>query len=178
MKKPKSIVSMTFTLFLAVLLQSCASGLHLLSMPAEPADIGGTYTLLLYGCHYPNDVKDVALLVDEGSKYPLEIYDIDTSYKVKKGVPAKQALSEAESFIRCSTHRVIGTQIRRIPDGSGGTIGFEVRPLYFPLDFGFPDIMLITYTLKDGTVRSYIRLDPNVESAIESSGSNESSSRN
>jgi hypothetical protein len=172
MKKLKIIFTATFSLVLAGMLQACVSAQHLVSMPAEPADVRGTYTLLLYGCHYPDDIKDVAILVDEGSKYPLEIFDLDTSYQAIKGVPAEEALSRADSFVRCSNmHRIWQTQVRRIPDDSGGTIGFEVRPLYFPIEFGSPDVMLISYALKNGTVRAYIKLDPDVERAIESSGS-------
>ena len=29
--------------------------------------MSGAYTLLLYGCHYPDDIKNVAILVDEKS---------------------------------------------------------------------------------------------------------------
>ncbi len=158
-------------LMLSAILTACIPGKQLTARAADPAEVKGIYTLLLYGCRYPDDIKNVAFLVDEGSKYPLEIYDLDTSYKVKKGVPAQQALSEADSFVRCSTHRVWQTQLLRIPDDSGGTIGYEVRPLYLPPEFGFPDVLLVSYALKDGAVRAYIKLDPNVEKDIESSGS-------
>ena len=163
-------------LMLGVVLTACVPGKQLLARAADPAEVKGAYTLLLYGCHYPDDIKNVALLVAEGSRYPLEIYDLDTSYKVKKGVPAQQALSEAYSFVRCSPHRIWQPQLLRIPYDSGGTIGYEIRPLYLPLEFGFPDVLLISYALKDGMVRAYIRLDPNVERELEDTGSKERNS--
>ncbi len=158
-------------LMLGVVLTACVPGKQLLARAADPAEVKGAYTLLLYGCHYPGDIKNDAILVAEGSRYPLEIYDLDTSYKVKKGVPARQALSEADSFVRCSTHRIWQTQLLRIPDDSGGTIGYEIRPLYLPLEFGVPDVLMVSYALKDGTVRAYIKLDPNVEKELEDTGS-------
>jgi len=159
-------------LLLALTLQACAFGKQLATSPADPADLKGTYTLLLYGCHYPEDIKNLAILVDEGSKYPVEIYDLPTSYQVKKGVPGPQALKEADPFVRCSARRVSGTQVRRISDDAGGTIGFEVRPLYFWLEFGQTDVLLVSYSLQqNGTVRTYIRLDPDVERIVESPGS-------
>ncbi len=159
---------------LLLTLQACAAGKQLATSSANPAEVQGrTYTLLLYGCHYPVDIKNLALLVDEGSKYPVEIFDIPTSYQVKKGVPGPEALKEADSFVRCSTRRVSGTQLRRISDDAGGTIGYEVRPLYFPLEFGITDVMLVSYSLQHGTVKTYIRLDPDVERAIESVGSDD-----
>jgi len=156
---------------LVAVLAACATGKPLLTTEAQPTDVKGTYTLLLYGCHYPDDVKDVAYLIDEGSKQPFEIYDIKTSYKIKKGVPSEQALKEAEAFIRCSNRRVSYTGFRSIPDGAGGILGYEVRPLFFPTEFGFPDIMLINYVqLKDGMIRTYIKLHPDVEKQLAASG--------
>ena len=155
MKEITSKFAGTVLTVLVMALTACAPGTQLLTSEAQPAAVTGTYTLLLYGCHYPDDVKDVAILLDERSTQPFEIYDIKTSYKVKKGVPAQEALSEAEAFIRCSSHRVNYTGLRSIPDGAGGILGYEVRPLYFPTEFGFPDIMLINYVMtKDGMIRA------------------------
>jgi hypothetical protein len=157
---------------LLLILQACAAVKQLDTSSADPADLQGrAYTLLLYGCHYPEDIKNLAVLVDEGSRYPVEIFDIPSSYKVKKGVPGPEALKEADSFVRCSTRRVSQTQLRRIADDAGGTIGYEVRPIYFPLEFGQTDVLLVSYSLQNGTVRTYIRLDRDVERALESSGS-------
>jgi hypothetical protein len=173
MFKQKRIALTGFLLVLATGVQSCMMGTQLMTSEARQADVQGTYTLLLYGCHYPADLKDVAILVADGGKYPLEIYDIGTSYKVNKEVAAQDALAEAESFVKCSTYGVRSIQLKRISDGSGGTLGFEVRPLYVPLEFGSDDVMSISYSLRDGIVRAYIRLDPQVERAIEASGSDD-----
>ena len=166
MKKNIPKIAGTIFVMLVTILTACVPRTQLLTTGAQPADVTGTYTLLLYGCHYADDVKNVAILIDEGNKSPFEIYDINTSYTVKKGVPAKQALSEADSFVRCSSHRVLQTELRRIPDANSNILGYEMRPLYFPLDFGKTDIFLISYSLKDGTIRAYIRLLPDVEKKI------------
>ena len=171
MKRPYETILMIAVLCL-VPLQACVAGKDLVTGPARSADVEGTYTLLLYGCHYPADIKDLAILVDQNSAYPVEIYDLDTSYKMKKGVAGPQAFREAEAFVRCSTRRVTEVRASRIRDGAGGTVGFEVRPIYFPLEFGQTDVFLVNYTLTNGKVRAYIRLDPAVERALESSGSN------
>jgi hypothetical protein len=158
-------------LIMIMAITACAPGMQLLTTGVQKAEVKGTFTLLLYGCHYPDDVKNVAILLDEGNTQPFEIYDIKTSYKVKKGISAQEALSQADSFVKCSTRRVTDTELRRIPDGSGGILGYELRPLYFPLEFGSSDIMLISYSLKDGMIRAYIRLLPDVERQIEAVGS-------
>ena len=175
MKGINAVPGAAALLFIAIALAGCMAGKRLATPAAEPATITGSYTLLLYGCHYPEDIKNVVILLSEGGKYPFEIYDLDTSYKVKKDVPAQLALSEADAFLQCTSHRVKETGVRRITDDAGGTIGYEVRPLYIPYEFGISDVLLTSYFLRhNGTVRAYIRLDPDVEKLLEPSGSRES----
>jgi hypothetical protein len=157
-------------ILLVITLTACVPGIRLMPSAAKPAEMSGTYALLLYGCHYPSDVKNAAFFVEEGSKYPLEIFDIATSYKTITGLSAQQALVKAEAFLRCSTYSVWQTQLSRIPDGSGGIVGYEMRPLYIPYQLGQADVLNISYFLKGGKVITYIRLDSNVESYLESSG--------
>ncbi len=163
-------------LLLAATLQACVPANQLRTRSADPSELNGAYTLMLYGCHYPDQINNVAIFVAENSKYQVEIYDLDTSYKLKKDVPSQQAFADADSFVRCSTYRVWQTQLLRIPDGSGGTIGFELRPLYVPYEFGMPDVLRTTYTLRNGVVRVYIKMDPDVEKALEASGGDRDSS--
>ncbi len=178
MNGPINFLRAALILMLAAMLQACAPGKRLTTSAATPSDLQGTYTLMLYGCHYSDQINNIALLVDENSKYPVEIYDLATSYKVKKGVSPQQALAEADSFVRCSSYRLWQTQLLRIVDDSGGTIGFEVRPLYIPYEFGNPDVLLINYVLNEGKVRVYVRIDPDVQRAIEASGDVRQSSDN
>jgi hypothetical protein len=163
MKPMNNIVRTTFILVLAAMLQACMAGKQLMTSGADPAEVKGTYTLLLYGCHYPAQIQEVAILVEEGSKYPVKIHDLDSSYTVKQGVPAAEALSEADRFVRCSANRIWRTEMKKILDDAGGTIGYEVRPLYMPVVFGFPDVVKVSYSLQKGTVWAYVRLFPDVE---------------
>jgi hypothetical protein len=159
----KNSIRFAAILVMTGMLQSCMTGMQLTTTSADKKLIAGTYSLLLYGCHYPEQIDNVAILVEENSKYPLEIYDIDTSYTVKKSIPAQQAIAEADAFVRCSSHRILETQITRIPDDSGGTMGYEVRPLYVVMEFGTPDVLRINYSLMNGKVRVYIKKAPQVE---------------
>jgi hypothetical protein len=157
MKRLNNIIGLATLLMMTISMQSCVLGTQLNTTSADPKLITGTYTLLLYGCNYPDQIDNVAILVDKNSKYPLEIYDIDTSYSVKNDIPAQQAIAEADAFVRCSNHRVPQTRITRIPDDSNGTIGYEVRPLYVPMEFGTADILIINYSLKNGKVWTFIK---------------------
>jgi hypothetical protein len=63
------------------------------------------------------------------------------------------------------------TRVHRIPDDSGGTIGYEVLPRYPFSDISGPDPLLVSYSLKDGKITVTIRLSPEAESKIKSAGS-------
>ncbi len=170
MIKISPFFSVSVVLLLTITVGACVPGKRLTPEAAKPAEMTGTYTLLLYGCFYPSDVKNAAFVVKEGSKYPLEIFDLDASYKTIKGLSAEQALAKAKSFLRCSTYDVWQTPLRRIPDDSGGTIGYEIRPLYIPYELGQADVLNISYSLKNGKVITYITLDRNVELNLDASG--------
>lgn len=157
---------------------ACAPGKRLPVSPITQTEISGTVTLYLYGCRYPADVKNAAFLIREEAGYTFDIFDLATSYTTKRGVPAAQALREAQAFLQCTNRRVTSTALRRVSDDTGGILGYEMRPLYFPLEFGVPDILLISYVLRDRVVSAYIEYQPGVENTIENVGpDNRDSSR-
>jgi hypothetical protein len=138
---------------------------HLKTEAATPADVQGTYTLLLHGCRHPDDLENVAILDKEGDPYSFEIFAKDSAYTVKGGLTGEQALKEAEQFIRCTTHyERIG--LKKILGPGRAGIGFEVRPTYSPTRFGTSDVIDMQYVIKDRKVAVYIKLDPEVERAI------------
>jgi hypothetical protein len=133
---------------------------------AKASDITGTYTLILYGGNYPDDLETIAILDREGDRYNFEPYAPDFEYRVKKGEPAKKALREAEKFVSFH-YSFLRSQISRIIDNKGKTIGYEVRPLYQPLTFGISDVLDVYYLLKEGgRVKVLIRLKRSVEGGL------------
>ena len=161
MNKMKSIGMLITYLTIAAVLQGC-SGMQLAPKFADTAEINGTYKLILFGCNYADDIQNMAILIDEKSQYLVDIYALDEMYKVKKDLSASQALSEAKTFISCSTHTVWQTVLRRIADKDGKTIAYELKPLYRSWEFGIPEVLLSSYSLKNGKVTAYIRLEPSV----------------
>jgi hypothetical protein len=149
---------------LAASLSGCMLGTQLQTETADPGTISGTYDLLLYGCRYPGDLERAAFLIAPDKTGTVDLFVPETSYKVKRGLPADTALAEADAFVRCDLHNTV-TELRvhRIPDGSNGTIGYEILPRYLPSDEGGTDPLLVSYALKDGKITVYIRLFPDVE---------------
>ncbi len=162
MQRAKSITWISILTVFATL-QACAPGIHLLPKPADPSEIKGTYTLILYGCRYADDLENMAVLVDAKNKYKFEVYAHENMYKVKKEVSGTEAIREANAFINCSMHTVWQTVLRRIFDADGRTIAYELKPLYRPWEFRTPEVLLSSYTLHDGKVTAYFALDPSVK---------------
>lgn len=163
----------TFSLILlsisaGLILQACAAGMQLLPKSADPAALSGTYTLILYGGRHPVDLETMAILVDEKSPYPVEVYALESMYKVTKGLSASQALHAGNAFLRSGSYTLWDTLLRKIADPAGKTIGYELKPLYRPMDIGTPEPVLSAYSLKDGTVFVYISLHPMVKQRDES----------
>lgn len=166
-KRPRFLV-------MGVLLASliaCVPGTALHSRPNRSGDLReGPYTLFLYGCSNNQSIENTVVLAPEGGKHPLSVYGPVFGYKVKQGLPAREALREAEQFLQCSVF-YRKAQLRSITDASGSVIGYELRPLYSRIDFGTEDVLLVDYRqMEDGRVVVYIRLDPRIERQIDHDG--------
>ena len=135
---------------------------HLKTEAANPADVQGTFTLLLYGCGSRDDLANAAILDKEGDPYTFEIYAPDFSYTSKAGLNAAEALQEAERFVRCNIQSD-RSQLRRVLNPAGTVIGFELRPLYSVGTFGRDDVLDVRYVIKDRKVIVHIELDPAIE---------------
>jgi hypothetical protein len=130
---------------------------------AKPDEMKGTFTLILYGGSYLDDLETIALFDSEGDHYVLEPFVPDFDYRMKKGVPAQEAFKEAEKFVNFHPS-FWRSQLSRILDKEGKTIGYEVRPLYRPFTFGISDVLDVNYWLKEkGRVKVTIRLIPSIE---------------
>ena len=148
--------------FCMVLLQACAGGKALRTAPAMSGDLQGTYVLILYGGSYADDLETIAILDKEGDRYTFDPFSPPFSYRIIKGQTAEHAIPAAEQFIRRhpSYNR---EQVRSILDEQGSVIGYEVRPLYFPLAFGTDDVLDVDYMLRGEKVITTIRIKRSVE---------------
>ncbi len=155
-QSPKSNVPLLL-LALVFLLTSCGGGQYLKTAETGLPDAAGKYTLILYGCRYSGDVENVAILAREDVQYTFNVYAPEFDFKVKKHIPAKEALKEAEGFVRCH-YAFWRSRLSKIMAPEGNIIGYEVRPLYSTLEFGYPDILDINYIAQDKKVTVTISL--------------------
>jgi hypothetical protein len=158
-------VFIVVALILFMVNSAFAISAHLRTEEAKESDVKGVFTVILYGARDINDIETVAILDFEGDQYTLEPYVPSFDYKVKKGLSEKAALDEAHKFI--SYHNAFyRSQLSKIVDDKGNTIGYELRPLYMPFVFGRSDVLEVDYWLKDGKVKVTIKLHPSVERAL------------
>ena len=176
-KVRRVLIFITLLLSLSVFSSTLAQGKLLKTFETAPTVAAGSYTLFLYGCSYHDDVENVAILDREGDPYTLELFTPDFRYKVKTGLSAEQALAEAEQFVTCGPYYQM-TQFSAISDRAGKVIGYEVRPLYSPIRFGTYNVLDIQYADNGAKVVVYIRLDPDIERAIENDGDRHDQSGN
>jgi hypothetical protein len=163
MKTKQSMLMLSLLALLAAILSGCALGTQLKTETADPKTIQGTYDLFTYGCRYPDDLEHAAFLIAPEKSSMVDLFVPATSYKIKRGLPADQALTEADAHVRCGVRTVQEIRVHRIPDGAGGTLGYEILPRFVPTDEGGMDPLLVSYSLKEGKVVVYIRLFPDVE---------------
>ena len=130
---------------------------------AKVDDVTGTFTLILYGGRFSDDLETIAILDREGDQYTFEPYAPEFDYRIKRGVQAQKAIEEVEKFV--SFHNSFWhSQLSKVIDNKGNTIGYELRPLYLPFSYGISDVMEVYYWLKEGNkVKVTIRLTPSIE---------------
>lgn len=162
MRITEKVVVISFVVFLFLITSVVlVQAEYLKTEEVKAEEVTGTFTLVLYGARYSNDLETIAFLDKEGDEYEFEPYAPEFDYKVKKGVSGADALREARKFV--SFHNAFWrSQLSKILDGKGNTIGFEVRPLYLPFIYGRDDLLEVNYEIKSGKVIAYIRLTPQV----------------
>jgi len=135
---------------------SCAPGVRLNTQGEQDSEVAGNYTVIYYGCNFSNDLETIAFLDREDGAFDFEPFAPDFAYRVRKGLPAKEALESAMKFVNCSSS-FSRAQVSRIVGPNGEAIGYEVRPLYQPFTYGSGDVLYVSYGLKDGKVIITVR---------------------
>ena len=129
-------------------------------------DVSGTFTLILYGGNYFNDVHTIAFLDSEGDQYTFEPYAPEFEFRLVKGLSAKEALDKAQHFVSTTDNCFLRSQLSRVLDQNGKTMGYELRPFYNPICYGLADVLDVSYWNKNGKVVIRIRLKPSVEKQL------------
>lgn len=137
-------------------------------------ELRGSFTLILYGGSYFDDIETIAIFDYESDDYVFEPYAPEFDYHIHRGLSAEEALKKAHRFVSSGHGSFYRARLRKISDDKGKSIGYELRPLYMPLTYGLSDVLDVFYRLQDQRVRIIIRLDPSVmDPRFENGGSND-----
>lgn len=130
---------------------------------AEIIEMTGSYTALLFGANYAEDIATVAILAPTDGQYAFDIYAPDWTYRIVKGVSGKDAVAMAEKFVHWHSS-YLRTQMSKIIAPGGKVIGYEIRPLYMSTTFGRTDVMDIGYFLRaDNKIEVHVHLYDDVQ---------------
>ncbi len=152
-----------FIFLLSFLLLSCNKSIYLKTSEIKNgAGIEGSFNLILYGGNYFNDLETVAILDIANDDYVFEPFAPEFRYRVIETLNAEDAFRTAERFVS-QHHAFYNATISKIFDTKGSVIGYEVRPLYHPYEFGTFNTIDIDYILREKKVVVKIRLLDHLE---------------
>jgi len=135
------------------------------------SEVAGSFTLILYGGNYFNDLQTIAFLDAEGYPYTFEPYAPAFEYRLLKGLSAREALDKAQDFVSTTGNCFVRSQLSKVLDRNDKTIGYELRPFYNPLCYGLADVLDVSYWNKDGKIVIKVKVKPIVEKQFESGDS-------
>lgn len=152
-------------IFVILFYSISSDGASLPTKEADNVDLTKYYSLILYGGRHSNDIETIAIFDIEGDKYTFEPFAPDFDYSIHKGLSSEEAMNIAKKFI--SSHFAFrNSQLSKVMDKDGNVIGYELRPLYYPLVFGISNLIDVDYWQKNGKIKVTIFIKPSVERLI------------
>jgi len=155
---------------LALSLAACAGGNRILktAQQKDPLPDTGPVRLILYEGNAPSDPRKLAIIeVDDA--WEITPWGRERLYRVFRAGNAREAADEAVAFLK--QHRsAMGTETRTLFSPDGGVIGYELRPLYQPIELGQADVLSVVYradATEAGKIEVHIDLKESVRELME-----------
>lgn len=164
MKKYLSVAAM-ISLFISLLFLSVShapASDALRFEQAQPGEVQGTFSVILFDNAYGHGIQRLALLDREGDDITIEPYALVDEYKIIRNLPAAAALKRAHDFVSVPTE-LWSTELTRISTARGDIIGYELRPLYNYLSYGTSDVLNVSYRVRGKFIYVHIRLKEEVD---------------
>ncbi|MCK7512903.1 MAG: hypothetical protein MZV70_58695 [Desulfobacterales bacterium] len=93
------VASLVALLLVLTVLHACVPYSGIATQQVNSIDPNPSYTLILYGGRYSDDIENLAILDPEDDPYKFEIYAPDFDYRVYPHVSAQEALERAEKHV-------------------------------------------------------------------------------
>ena len=164
----RKLILFVSAMFLLLAVSCAITGKELTTRLAREGDVGdGTFTVILYSTSEYSFLQTAAFLDIEGDGYELQPFGASFKYTLIKGLAGSKAVERAREFI---VSRVVYNklELRAIMGPAGTVIGYELRPLLLPINYGQSDVLDINYDLgQEGRVTIYVRLKDRVKRLFE-----------
>ncbi len=129
----------------------------------------GLYTVILHGSRHGNDLETIAYLDPLNDDYEIELDTPAFDYRKELSKQDKDALNIAKTFVSWHSS-FMQYKISRLLTKEGKKIGYEIKPLYMPFEYGRADVFDISYWLRGKKAVISIKLIPSVDRLIYDSG--------
>lgn len=157
-------ISFIFILLLLPVLSFSEVTLH----ETEYTKIKGQFNLIVYSNSFYNDPETFIILDRADDKIEILPYAPSFKYKIFPNLNEKEALKVIGDVFN-SPSLISFLNYLEIRD-SGQSLGFDIKPVYFPWIFGITEPLETSYRKEGNTLNVYIRLNPRVERQINNGG--------
>ncbi|HSW64177.1 MAG TPA: hypothetical protein VLH56_12850 [Dissulfurispiraceae bacterium] len=155
-------------LLLIIVFLTASCGMHFSSAQpgVSPGEISGTWSVIVYGGRHANDLETIGFFDREDDDYSIVINAPEFDYKITRSLATPDALTYAREAV--GFHRSFQSMhVSRIVAPDGYLVGYELRPLYPPFEFGYQDVLDVSYAWRGKTLVVSVRLKPQVRRQLD-----------
>ncbi|KAF0184145.1 MAG: hypothetical protein FD164_471 [Nitrospirae bacterium] len=132
----------------------------------SPDEITGTWSVIVYGGRHANDLETIGFFDREDDDYPIVMNAPDFDYKITRGMATPDALKYAREAV--GFHRSFQSMhVSRLVAPDGHLVGYELRPLYPFFEFGYQNVLDVSYAWRGKALVVTVRLKPQVRRQLE-----------
>lgn len=133
----------------------------------EETAIKGNFNLIIYGNAFINDPETFVILDRIEEKTLILPYSSSYKYRIYENINEKEVMQIIKDIFHNPSISFIKYREIKNADSS---LGFEIKPVYYPWIFGISEPLETTYKKDLDKVYIFIRLNPRVEKQLYNGG--------
>ncbi len=157
MKLIKSLI------YLVILFIPLSGYSQILLNEVEETAIKGDFNLIIYGNAFTNDPETFIILDRTEEKTLILPYSSSHKYRIYEKISEGEVMQIIKDIFNNPSISFI--KYREIKD-SDLSLGFEIKPVYYPWIFGISEPLETTYKKELDKIYIFIRLNPRVEKQL------------
>lgn len=133
----------------------------------DETKLKGNFNVIIYGNSFINDPETFIILDNQEDTITISPYSSSFKYKILQSINKEKSLQIIKDIFSSSAVSFI--RYREIKEADR-TLGFEIKPVYYPWIFGISEPLETTYKKNGNKIDVFIRLNPRVEKQIYNGG--------